>query len=68
MMHIKLLHQSKGEQIARCMNIAVDKHGSNPDLINAHATSTPMGDTIELDAINRIGLGKMYHFVQTNLN
>lgn len=49
----------EGEQIARCMNIAVDKHGSNPDLINAHATSTPMGDTIELDAINRIGLSNI---------
>ena len=55
----------EGEQIARCMNIAVDKHGSNPDLINAHATSTPMGDTIELDAINRIGLGATSLQLQT---
>lgn len=47
----------EGEQIERCMRMAIKKYGRNPDLINAHATSTPMGDYIELDAINRIGLG-----------
>lgn len=41
-----------GEQVERCMRNALK--GRSPDLINAHATSTPMGDTIELDAINRI--------------
>lgn len=49
----------EGEQIERCMDIAINKFGNKPDLINAHATSTPMGDYIELDAINRIGLGEV---------
>jgi len=49
----------EGEQIERCMRMAVTKFGKAPDLINAHATSTPMGDYIELDAINRIGLGEV---------
>ena len=49
----------EGEQIERCMRMAIKKYGSNPDLINAHATSTPMGDYIELDAINRVGLGEV---------
>ena len=49
----------EGEQIERCMRMAIKKYGRNPDLINAHATSTPMGDYIELDAINRVGLGEV---------
>lgn len=47
----------EGKQIERCMSVALDKSSKTPDLINAHATSTPMGDYIELDAINRLGLG-----------
>lgn len=47
----------EGTLIAQCMSQAIDKAGHNPDLINAHATSTPMGDYIEIDAIRRIGLG-----------
>ena len=56
MMPIKLLHLTDGTQIAKCMEDLVNKT-CKPDLINAHATSTPMGDYIEIDAINRIGLG-----------
>lgn len=47
----------KGEQIQRCMRNALTE---TPDLINAHATSTPMGDTIELDAISNLGLSDVY--------
>ena len=46
----------EGTLIERCMSDAVMKAGHAPDLINAHATSTPMGDYIEIDAIRRIGL------------
>lgn len=47
----------EGEQIKRCMRNTLTE---TPDLINAHATSTPMGDTIELDAINDLGLSDVY--------
>lgn len=44
----------EGKLIEECMRSALD---CEPDLINAHATSTPMGDYIEIDAIERLGLG-----------
>ena len=47
-----------GTMIEKCMKDAL-REGRGwrvPDLINAHATSTPMGDYIEVDAINRLGL------------
>jgi len=31
--------------------------GETPDLINAHATGTPMGDYVEAEAIRRMGMG-----------
>jgi len=43
-----------GTMIEKCMKDALDGHV--PDLINAHATSTPKGDYIEIDALNRLGL------------
>ena len=49
----------EGKQIERCMKQAISKANLNPDMINAHATSTPMGDYIELDAIKRIGLSEI---------
>ena len=44
----------EGVMIEKCMKDALN--GRIPDLINAHATSTPMGDYIEIDALNRLGL------------
>jgi|TARA_B110000438_G_scaffold4276_1_gene4295 3-oxoacyl-[acyl-carrier-protein] synthase II len=43
-----------GTMIEKCMRDTLK--GRIPDLINAHATSTPMGDYIEIDALNRLGL------------
>lgn len=46
-----------GSGAARAMSIALNKAGINPnaiDHINAHATSTPVGDAGELAAIKRI--------------
>jgi 3-oxoacyl-[acyl-carrier-protein] synthase II len=44
-----------GEAIEQCMSIAL--RGETPDLINAHATGTPMGDYVEVDTIRRMGMG-----------
>lgn len=45
----------EGEAIEQCMSIALK--GETPDLINAHATGTPMGDYVEVDTIRRMGMG-----------
>src|ERR1700746_237524 len=45
-----------GTPVARGMQIAVNRAGLNPtdiDYINAHATSTPVGDACETNAIKR---------------
>ena len=40
-----------GEGAVRCMQMALAQHGKAVDYINAHGTSTPVGDTRELGAI-----------------
>ena len=51
-----------GDGAYRCMKAAIDRAGieaTEIDYINAHGTSTPMGDEIELGAIERIFDGKV---------
>jgi 3-oxoacyl-[acyl-carrier-protein] synthase II len=46
-----------GDGAARCMKMAIKRAGISPDeidYINAHGTSTPMGDEIELRAVEGI--------------
>ena len=43
-----------GEGAARCMNEAMEVYGSDVDYINAHGTSTPVGDIAELGAIKKV--------------
>jgi 3-oxoacyl-[acyl-carrier-protein] synthase II len=46
-----------GDGAQRCMAMAIKRAGVAPaeiDYINAHGTSTPMGDEIELNAVQRI--------------
>ena len=47
--------QPSGEGGLRCMRLAMQNLGNTPvDYINTHATSTPVGDCIELDSIREI--------------
>jgi 3-oxoacyl-[acyl-carrier-protein] synthase II len=46
-----------GDGAFRCMTMAITRAGVTPaeiDYINAHGTSTPMGDEIELGAVQRL--------------
>jgi len=43
-----------GEGATRCMNEALEIYGGDIDYINAHGTSTPVGDLAELGAIKNI--------------
>jgi len=50
--------QPSGEGAVRCMQMALDQHGGSVDYINAHGTSTPVGDTKELGAIREAFAGQ----------
>ena len=43
-----------GEGATRCMSEALEAYGSDVDYINAHGTSTPVGDLAELSAIKSV--------------
>ncbi|WP_274584789.1 beta-ketoacyl-ACP synthase I [Neisseria leonii] len=43
-----------GEGAVRCMQMALAQHGGRVDYINAHGTSTPVGDTKELEAVREV--------------
>ena len=48
---------SDGNGAQRCMKAALKRAGANPediDYINAHGTSTPLGDEIEYGAVQRV--------------
>ena len=50
-----------GEGAQRCMEIALkEKDTSNVDYINTHGTSTPVGDSVELEAIKKVFRGGKY--------
>jgi 3-oxoacyl-[acyl-carrier-protein] synthase-1 len=43
-----------GEGAARAMRLAMEQAGRAPDYLNPHATSTPVGDVKELEAVREV--------------
>ncbi len=54
-----------GDGAIRCMRLAMQDTGTNIDYINAHGTSTPVGDPIELAAIREVFADKMPYIGST---
>ena len=50
--------QPSGEGAVRCMEMALATHSGGVDYNNAHGTSTPIGDTRELEAITTAFTGQ----------
>ena len=46
--------QPSGEGAVRCMRMALNEISEPVDYINTHGTSTPIGDTKELEAISEV--------------
>jgi 3-oxoacyl-[acyl-carrier-protein] synthase-1 len=46
--------QPSGEGAARCMRLAMSTVGDRIDYINPHATSTPIGDIKEIEAVREV--------------
>jgi 3-oxoacyl-[acyl-carrier-protein] synthase-1 len=46
--------QPTGEGAVRCIRLALETAGGSVDYINAHGTSTPIGDLVELRAIREV--------------
>ncbi len=51
--------QPSGEGAARCMNMAMETVDCGIDYVNPHATSTPIGDVREIEALKQVFGDKM---------
>src|SRR5262245_35096839 len=58
--------QPSGEGAARCMRMALENVKAPVDYINPHATSTPIGDIKEIEAIREVFGGKCPPIAATN--
>ena len=57
--------QPSGEGAVRCMQMAMATVNGNIDYINAHGTSTPAGDTKELEALRTVFNGENLPWVSS---
>ncbi|MGH8548119.1 MAG: beta-ketoacyl-ACP synthase I, partial [Methylococcales bacterium] len=57
--------QPSGEGAARCMRQALETIEAKIDYINTHGTSTPVGDTRELEAVRKVFQDRIPHLNST---